>query len=100
MIIDSSAEVENVERALQELQENITEGRGRTVPTQSTLGASQYRQTRARRQQDLDSDEENESEDTQGPSGDDESAIGLLKRKVADKHSAYQAMSMAQRQVS
>ena len=92
MIIDSSAEVDNVDRALKELQENIVEGRGRILPTQSTLGASQFRQGRARRDQGADLDDEEHEGDVEN-----DSPMDVLKRKIADKHSEYEALSMALR---
>lgn len=94
-IIDCGAEVENVERALRELQENVTEGRGRFLPTQSTLGASQLRRLRQGANAD---DEENEfADDTSQPIGENDSAVGVLKRKIADQHTTYEAMSMTKR---
>ena len=92
IIIDSSAEADNVDRALKELQENIVDGRGRIIPTQSTLGASQFRQERVRRRQgaDLDDEEGEEEVETDSP-------MDVLKRKIADKHLEYEALSMAQR---
>lgn len=94
-IIDSGVEVENVERALRELQENVTEGRGRFLPTQSTLGASQLRRLRQGANAD---DEENEfADDTSQPIGENDSAVGVLKRKIADQHTTYEAMSMTKR---
>jgi len=100
-IIDASAEVESMEKALRELQENVTEGRGRVVPTQSTLGASYDRSAHGGRRQGIDSDDEGSDfqDDTTQPIGEDESVMGILKRKVADQLSAYQAMSMARRYV-
>ena len=97
--IDSGAEVENIERALRELQENVADGRGRFIQTQSTLGESHSGSTQNRRRQRVDSDdEENEFEDdTTQPIGENDSAIGVLKRRIADQRSEYEAMSMADR---
>lgn len=100
-IIDASADVESMEKALKELQENVREGGGRVVPTQSTLGASYNRPARGGRRQRIDSDDEGSDadDDITQPIAKDESAIGVLKRKVADQQSEYQAMSMARRYV-
>ena len=99
MNIDSSTEVENVERALKELQENILDGRGRVVPTQSTLGASQFRSRHGRRRQGADDDEV--MSDSEGGSfdGETENIVGALKQKIADQHSSYEKLSMKQRYV-
>lgn len=100
-IIDAGAEVEGVEDALRELQENVTDGRGRIVPTQSTLGANQSRPNNGRRRQGAGSDDE-ESEGDDGatqPIGENDSLIGVLRRKVAEQKAAYQASSMAHRYV-
>ncbi|KAL6714281.1 hypothetical protein ACLMJK_007704 [Lecanora helva] len=93
MIIDSSAKVENTDRALRELQNNITEGRGRILPTQSTLGAS-YRPNSVRRPQGVDSSDE---ENNEGEEEEEVSPADALKQKIADKHSAYQSLSLVQR---
>lgn len=100
-IIDASVEVESMERALNELQENVREGGGRVVATQSTLGASYNRPARNGRRQRADSDDEgsDSQDDTTQPIQRDESVVGVLKRKVADQQSEYQAMSMARRYV-
>lgn len=100
-IIDASAEVEGVEKALGQLQEHVSEGRGRVTATQSSLGASYNRPARHGRRHGVDSEDEG-SDDEEGSTqvaGEDESVIGALKRKVADQKSAYQAMSMARRYV-
>ena len=99
-IIDSDAEVEGVERALKELQDNVSTGRGRIVPTQSTLGASQFRSNDRRRRGDTQDEGDGDSEfgdDPNRPLGDQENIVGVLKRKVADQKSEYEALSMAQR---
>ena len=98
MVIDSKAAVEEVEKSLKELDANITAGRGAIAPTQSTLGASQFRQRRRKRRAESDdNDEEEESENDAGAS----QVIGdgpalLLKQKVAEHKSAYEEMSMQQ----
>ena len=93
-IIDAKAEVLNIETALKELDENATNNRGFIAPTQSTIGASQFRGSKRRRQG---GGGENEDEnETQKPS---ESAglLGTLQRKIAEHTSEYQTSSLAQR---
>ena len=103
MIIDTSAEVEGFERALKELQESVAEGGGRIMPTQSTLGASQYRSNQDRKRQEVDvevDDSDNDlNHDTTLPVGENESATGSLKRKLVEYKSEYDAMSMSSRYV-
>jgi len=97
-VIDASAEVEGVERALGELDANVTAGRGALAPTQSTLGASQFRETRRRRGAvDEDEDEEAEGEADSQPIVEPQSAVETLKRKIGEQRSAYQAESMSSR---
>ena len=91
--IDSSAEVEHVERALRELQENVIEGRGRIVPTQSTLGASQNRSHWIQRK----GSDDDENDLSANEPMEENSPTVVFKQKIADQHSAYQAMSMAKR---
>ena len=96
-IIDASAEVEGVEQALTELNANVAAGRGQIVPTQSTLGASQFRQQRRRRVADeSDEDSEFENDDSQ-QAGNGDSALDVLKRKIDEQRAAYTSMSMAER---
>lgn len=100
-IIDASTQVEHVEKALHELQTNVSDGRGRVVPTQSTLGASQFRPSHVRRRPGgVIEDEDDEFEDPSAETlKEDECVVGVLKRKIANQDSAYQAMSMAQRYI-
>ena len=95
-IIDASAEVEGVEKALRELNANVASNRGNVAPTQSTLGASQFRQKRRRRDADLD-DEDSEVEDDTTQTDGDRGVIEVLKSKIAEQRSAYQNSSMADR---
>lgn len=99
MIIDSNAEVGHVERALKELQENVTEGRGSILPTQSTLGASQFRSRNGRRRREADVDEATSDLEDDTFDGETENALGMLKQKIADQHSSYKKLSMAQRYI-
>ena len=99
-IIDASAEVEGMERALKELQENVSNNRGHLGATQSTIGASQARQNHRRRGAGSD-DEGSEFEDEVTQTvGENDSAIAALKQKIAEQRSAYQAMSMSHRYVA
>lgn len=96
-VIDIGADVESMERALKELQEKVSEGGGRVLPTQSTLGASYNRPARRGGRRGNDSDDGSEDDDSAQGIGDGESTTIVLKRKLADQQSAYQAMSMAER---
>ena len=98
MIIDARAAVQGVEGALKELDANITAGRGAVAPTQSTLGASQFRQTRRKRRMRSEDEEEEESGDETVASqilGDGPAA--LFQKKVAENNSAYEGLSMRNR---
>lgn len=96
-VIDIGADVESMERALKELQEKVSEGGGRVVPTQSTLGASYNRPARRGGRRENDSDDGSEDDNSAQAIGEDESITVVLKRKLADQQSTYQAMSMAER---
>ena len=99
-IIDASAEVEGVERALQELQANVSNNRGYGGGTQSTIGASQARGNH--RRQAVGSDDEGsefEGEASQ-TMGENDNVMAMLKQKIAEQRTAYEAMSMAQRYIS
>jgi len=71
-VVDERARVEAVETALQELDTNLRDGSGRLAPTQSTLGASQFR---PRRGADPDSDADDSATQQEGPTS-------FLKRKL------------------
>ena len=91
-MIDSKAAVEAIEAALQDLSENVANGSGAVVPTQSTLGASQFRQRRRRRG----SGSENEQSDSeeQGKGSSQPHPLGVLKRKMTQHHVDYEKLSM------
>ena len=91
MMIDASEEVNIVERALQELEANITAGSGVLAPTQSTLGASQFRRNR---RLDVDDDNENEEENI------GEGAVEALKQKIGQHRAAYEASTLTDRYAS
>lgn len=91
-IIDTKFEVHNVEKALKELETNVANNRGAIAPTQSTLGASQFRSSRRRRGGDVD-DEDSEN----GDAGDTEGALDFIKRKTSEERSRYQSETMSHR---
>lgn len=97
-IIDNHAAVERMETALKEVGQNIAAGGGAVVPTQSTLGASQFRQGRRRRGADLDEDD-SDFDDAPSQAEDQENAglSGLLGRKMAEQKSRYESLSMRDR---
>lgn len=87
--IDAKAAVEGIEVALREVGANISSGGGAVVPTQSTLGASQFRQRKRQR------DAGSESEDSDGQQDSNPAhPLGLLKRKMTEYNSSYQNISM------
>ncbi len=100
MIIDAKAAVDGVEGALKELDANITAGRSAVAPTQSTLGASQFRQKGRKRGAESDDDESEESGDEVPASQvlGDGPAI-LWKKKVAEDNYTYEGLSMHNRYV-
>ena len=100
-VIDARAEVEGVERALRELEANAAANRGVLAPTQSTLGASQFREPK-RRRRGAEADEEGEEDDEENyqPVMQGYGAVEVLKRKIAEHRQAYQAESMAERYAS
>lgn len=96
-IIDASAEVEGMERALRELQENVSNTACYGGATQSTLGASQAR-PRHRSQGVGPDDEESEFGDEATQTvGENDSIMAALKQKIAEQRAAYQTMSMSHR---
>ncbi|KAL9127588.1 MAG: hypothetical protein Q9217_003568 [Psora testacea] len=100
-VIDARAEVENVERALRELDANAAANRGILAPTQSTLGASQFRgHKRRRRGPESGEEEQGEESDNNQPAMEGDGAVELLKGKIAEYRKAYQAESMAERYAS
>lgn len=87
-IIDAKAAVEGTEVALKDLSANISNGGGAVMPTQSTLGASQFTQKKRRRDPDSDGEDSDDQDDSNPcPSG-------LLKRKMKEYNSNYQTLSM------
>lgn len=84
-VIDAKFEVASFEKALRDLETNVASNRGAIAPTQSTLGASQFR-----RRRDGDGDSEVDDDENGG-------AVEFLKRKVSEQISSYQSESMALR---
>ena len=95
-VIDAKFEVHNVEKALKELEANVANNRGAIAPTQSTLGASQFRSSRRRRGEDV-SDDDGENGDNTQSAGDKEGAWYFIKRKVAEQRETYQKETMSHR---
>ena len=95
-IIDSKFEVHAVEKALKELETNVANNRGVIAPTQSTLGASQFRSNRRRRGRNVD-DEDSENEDESQSAGENEGALDFIKRKITEEQSTYQNETMSSR---
>lgn len=87
-MIDAKAAVEGIEVALRDISANVASGGGAVVPTQSTLGASQFRQSKRQR----DPDADGEDSDDQGSN--QTHPMGLLKRKMTEYNSNYQNLSM------
>ena len=97
-LIDAQARVEAVEAALGEVHGNVVAGGGLVAPTQSTLGASQFRQAKRRRvvSGDGNDSEEDGSEDGEG-AGENISITAALKKTIEEHESRYQNMSLRTR---
>lgn len=98
-IIDAKVKVEGVEKALKELETNVANNRGAIAPTQSTLGASQFRSNRTRRGGNG-NDEDSEIEDDTQLAGENEGALNFIKRKTEEQNSRYNNEAMSHRQVN
>lgn len=94
-VIDSRVEVDAVEKALKELDANAAANRGVVAPTQSTLGASQFRP----RNEDVEGEDENAEGESQAPRAGDP-AIKVLDRKMKEHRDAYRAESMFEKYAS
>ena len=94
-VIDAGVEIQGVEKALRELDANVTANRGLLAPTQSTLGASQFRTPKRRRLEDADQVDEDDVEDSQAPQGG--SAVELFKTKLAEHQDEYHVESLSAR---
>lgn len=93
--IDAKAAVDGIEVVLKELSANISAGGGAVVSTQSTLGASQLRQTKRQRDPDSDNEDSDGQEDL-NPAH----PLGMLKRKMTEYNSNYQNLSMREKFVN
>lgn len=93
-IIDAKFEVDIVEKALKELETNVANNRGAIAPTQSTLGASQFRSNRRTRGGDVD-DGGSEFEDDTTSAGENGGAVDFIKRKIQEQRSTYQDETMS-----
>ncbi len=103
-VIDAKAAVEGVEKALVEVSTNIAQGNGAVAATQSTLGASQFRQGRRRRPRggaQVD-DEGSEFEDEPSQENEQETAgpAHVLKKKMEDQKTRYDSLPLRHRSVS
>ena len=85
--------MEATEAALKDVYENAARGGGVVAPTQSTLGASQFRGTR----RNLDDDEDEGDEGTLGQNS--QGLMGAVKKKVGEHEINYAALTMAERYV-
>ena len=94
-VIDSRAKIDGVEKILKELDSNVAANRGNLAPTQSTLGASQFRGPK-RRLIASESDEEPDEDDSQ-LSMEGNGPILVLKRRIAEHDHAYHAESLTAR---
>ena len=93
-IIDAKAAVEGVESALRELSNNVTNAQGGAAPTQSTLGASQFRHKRRRRDPDSESAESEGEEEPSQPQ-----PLVMLKRKMTEHNTNYENLSLRHKYV-
>lgn len=97
-VVDSKAYVEGLETALRELDTNVRDGNGRLAPTQSTLGASQFRGQKRRRriadgEDDPDDDEPTQTTQQEGPTS-------FLQRKLETSSTEYERLSQKDKYAS
>ena len=93
-IIDAKFHVNSVENALRELETNVANNQGAIAPTQSTLGASQFRSNRRRRGGNGDNEDSEFEDDTQA-AGENEGALNFIKRKTVEQNSKYENETMS-----
>ncbi|MCJ1436000.1 hypothetical protein MMC27_005378 [Xylographa pallens] len=91
--IDAEAHVQAVEEVLGEVQGNVVAGGGIIAPTQSTLGASQFRQRRRA----VGSDSEEEDDATSDGGQEHVGPTGLLKRKLEEHDTRYEGLTLRTR---
>ena len=102
-VVDSKAHTESVETALREMSVNLRESGGRSAPTQSTLGASQFRgqkRHRANADDDDDEDDEDEEEDSDSQSQQQEGPSVFLQSRIATSATAYESLSLGDKYAS
>lgn len=102
-VVDSKAHTESVETALREMSVNLRESGGRSAPTQSTLGASQFRgqkRHRANADDDDDEDEDDEEEDSESQSQQQEVPSTFLRTRLAASATSYDSLSLSDRYAS
>ena len=92
-IIDAKVQVHAVEKALKELETNVANNRGAIAPTQSTLGASQFRTNQRRRGGGANAEDSEFEDDSQA--GETEGAWDFIKRKTAEENANYQNETMS-----
>ena len=94
-VIDSRAKIDGIEKILKEVHSNVAANRGNLAPTQSTLGASQFRGPKRRRIPGEYEDEEDEDESQLSTEGG--GAVTIVKRKITEHDEAYHAESLTAR---
>ena len=91
--IDAEAHVQAVEDGLGEVHGNVVAGGGIIAPTQSTLGASQFRQRRRVVRSDSEEEDDVHSDGGQENVG----PTGLLKRKLEEHDTRYEGLTLRTR---
>ena len=102
-VVDSKAHTESVETALREMSVNIRESGGRSAPTQSTLGASQFRGQKRHRvngNDDDDEDDEDEEEGSESQSQQQEGPSVFLQSRIAASATSYDSLSLGDKYAS
>lgn len=109
-LVDSKAHTESVETALREMSVNLRESGGRLAPTQSTLGASQFRGQKRRRvnadddddedEDDDDQDEDDEGEDFESQSQQQEGPSTYLRARLTASAASYDSLSLGDKYAS
>ncbi|MCJ1282321.1 hypothetical protein MMC26_001644 [Xylographa opegraphella] len=89
-MIDAEAHVQAVKEVLGEVQGNVVAGGGAIAPTQSTLGASQFRP----RRRDVGSDSEEEGDADSGAGQENVGPSELLKRKLEEHDARYGGLTL------
>ncbi|MCJ1392883.1 hypothetical protein MMC18_005755 [Xylographa bjoerkii] len=92
-IIDIEAHVQAVEEVLGEVHGNVVAGGGIIAPTQSTLGASQFRQRRRAAGSDTEEEDDASLDGAQENIG----PAGLLKRKLEEHDERYGGLPLRTR---